>query len=132
MKKKVTTGMNTQQEIDPKQFVRQVGIKPLQGRPSCSWPDQLDLFYEAFGPPETDNRKRPSILFWNFLESDGTPAFSLCMKSSDGRKVSLVPRLQTDTAYSDTAYLWTGDRIGEAEIEPLFLDARRFVISCAC
>jgi hypothetical protein len=123
--------MHTQQEIDPRYFARQLGIKPLQGRASCAWPYDRDLFYAAFGAPETDNRKHSSILFWNFVESDGTPAFSLCMKSTGGLKVSLVPRLQTHTAYSDTAYLWTGERIGEAEIEPLFLGAREFVVSHA-
>jgi len=131
MKKKVSTEMNTQQEIDPQHFVRQLGIKPLQGRVTCAWRYDRDLFYAAFGPPETDNRKHPSILFWNFVESDGTPAFGLCTKFPGGRKVSLVPRLQTDTAYSDTACLWTGDRIGEAAMEPLFLGAERFVISRA-
>jgi|ERR1700693_1601726 len=131
MKKKVTTEMNTQQEIDPRYFTRQLGIKPLQGRATCAWPYDPDLFYAAFGPPETDNRKHHSVLFWNFVESDGTPAFSLCMKFPAGRKVSLVPRQGTDSAYADTAYLWTGERIGEAEMEPLFLGARKFVISRA-
>jgi hypothetical protein len=132
MNKAVSLDMKIKQEIDSRYFARQLGRRPLEGRATCAWPYDRDLFYDAFGPPETNNRKHPSVLFWNFFESDGTPAFSLCMKSPDGRKVSLVPRLQTDTPYSDTAYLWTGDRIGEAEIEPLFLDARRFVISCAC
>jgi len=124
-------GMDVQQEIDPRYFTRQLEIKPLQGRATCVWPYGRDLFYAAFGPPETDNRKYPSVLFWNFVESDGRPAFSLCMKFPNGRKVSLVPRLQVDTAYSDTACFWTGDRICEAEIEPLFLGARKFVISRA-
>jgi len=131
MKKKVTAEMNTQQEIDPQHFVRQLGIKPLQGRVTCDWPYDRDLFYAAFGPPETDNRKHPSVLFWNFVEGDGTPAFTLSIKFPSGRKVSLVPRLQTDTAYADTAYLWTGSRIGEASMEPLFLGARKFVVSRA-
>jgi hypothetical protein len=131
MKKNVTTEMNTQQEIDPQCFSRQLGIKPLQGQVTCDWPYDRDLFYAAFGPPETDNRKHPSVLFWNFLDRDGKPAFSLCMKFRGGRKVSLVPRQGTDPAYADTGYLWTGNRIGEAGIEPMFLGARKFVISRA-
>jgi hypothetical protein len=90
------------------------------------------LFYEAFGPPETDNRKHLSVLFWNFVEGDGTIAFTLSMKFPSGRKVFLVPRQGTDPAYADTAYLWTGERIGEAEMEPLFLGARKFVVSRVC
>jgi hypothetical protein len=129
MKKKVTTEMNTQQEIDPRYFARQLGMRPLQGRAACAY--DRDLFYEAFGPPETNNRKRPCILFWNFVENDGTPAFSLCSKFPVGRKVFLVARQKTDRADSDTAYLWIGDRIAEAEKEPIFLDAERFVISRA-
>jgi hypothetical protein len=124
--------VNAQEKIDPQHFVRQLGIIPLQGRVTCDWSYDRDLFYAAFGPPETDNRKRPSILFWNLVDRDGKPAFSLCMKFPGGRKVSLVPRQGTDPAYADTAYLWTGKRIGEAEIEPLFLGARKFVISRAC
>jgi hypothetical protein len=125
MKKKVTTEMNTQQEIDPRYFARQLGMKPLQGRLRCSWPDQLDLFYAAFGPPETDNRKHPSFLFWNFVESDGTPSFSLSVKSR-WRDVCLVSRRRTDIPY-----LWTSDRIGDVDREQIFLGAERFVISRA-
>jgi hypothetical protein len=124
MNKHVAT-MDVQQEIDPKQFVRRLGIKPLKGRLRCSWPDQLDLFYRAFGPPETD-RRHSSVLFWNFVESDGTPSFSLSVKSPGGRDVCLVSRRQ-----SDIPYLWTSDRIGDVEREPIFLGAERFVISRA-
>jgi hypothetical protein len=123
--------LDVQQEIDPRYFARQLGIKPLQGRATCAWPYDRDLFYAAFGPPETDNRTHPSVLFWNFVESDGAPAFNLCLKFPARRKVFLVARQETDTAYSDTAYLWTAKRIGEAEIEPLFLGAREFIISHA-
>jgi len=130
MNKHVDT-MHTQQEIDPRYFARQLGIKPLQGRASCAWPYDRDLFYDAFGPPETNNRKHPSVLFWNFVEGKGAPAFTLSVKFRGGQKVSLVPRQKTDTAYSETAYVWIGDRIGEAETKPLFLGAGRFVVSRA-
>ncbi len=119
--------MNAQEEIDPQHFIRQLGKEPILGLPRCSWAYDPELFAGTFGPPEINNQKRSSILFWNFVDRDGKPAFSLSVKSPAGRKVYLVSRLQTDTAY-----FWTGGRLSEADGEPLFLGAGQFVISRVC
>jgi hypothetical protein len=67
---------DSQEEIDPRQFIRIVGQKPLRQSIRCSWLDEAELFARTFGPPETVNDTR----YWNFVMPDGKPRLAYLPK----------------------------------------------------
>jgi hypothetical protein len=122
---------DTQEEINPRHFIRIVGQKPLRQRIRCSWLDEAELFARTFGPPETVSHTR----YWNFVMPGGKPAFSLFAKTKTARKSEEAWVELAAIREFATAYLWIGDRLGaidNCDEPPLLLGAEKFVLTRAC
>jgi hypothetical protein len=136
MNKKLISGMNAQEEIDPHRFIRQVGTRPLLSQPKCKTRYEPELFAETFGPPEVDHCKRSCVLFWNFVDQrDGKVAFTMFAEFPAGQKAKDVPVYLSARRSFSTAYLWTADRLGAVETGdelPLLLGAGKFIVSRVC
>src|ERR1700733_5459914 len=137
--KNAQKSFNAQEKIDPHRFIRQVGKRPLLSQPKYTTPYEPELFAETFGPPEMEmnDQRRSGILFWNFVDQNGKPAFSMFaefpvgQKAEDAKKVPVCLSARTG---SSTAYLWTADRLAAVESGdelPLLLGAAKFVVSRA-
>lgn len=109
-------GIDVQEKIRRRKFIRILGRIPLQGESRVTFRVPESEVAEAFGPPQIDNK----ILFWNFATRDGKVAFSLFTKPG-GRTVDLV-----SCCRFSPAYLWTSDRFVSIECgeEPPFTLSR--------
>jgi hypothetical protein len=115
---------------NPNSFARILGRAPLIAEPKYRCLDSPRLLAEAFGPPELRQRKKSSVIYWNFSREDGVSGFTLFAKiPSRSRRAEVEIRLAAK-AGARSFIAWTIDRLSAiegGEEAPLFIGAGRFV-----
>lgn len=96
--------------------------------------EHVDVFVEAFGPPEVLTWKGIKLFYWNFGREDGSLGFSLLSPFAVGEKPK--GEIYVDVAVRragtiDSFMPWLLDQLDAAangEGAPKFLNASRFVV----
>jgi hypothetical protein len=114
------------------QFARVLGKRPRLSPTQMATTDTLQLFVEAFGPPEKVATKKSSMLLWNFERIDGARGFSLLANvPSDSVPKEIDIRLCARGGVVSFCN-WTADRLSlvrNGDEAPLFLDGGKFVVA---
>jgi hypothetical protein len=117
-------------ERKPPEFARVLGKSPLMAVAKYRCLDSPNLLSEAFGPPELRQRKKSSMLYWNFSREDGASGFTLSAKIPSRSKRAQVEIRLAAKAGVRSFMAWTIDRLSAiegGEETPAFVGAGRFV-----
>jgi hypothetical protein len=116
---------------------QQHGFARILGRaPRCKVlgcvTEYLDIFVDAFGPPEILKCKSTKLLFWNFARDDGENGFSLLVPVNKTTKGEIQVDISSNRRRDFEAFMsWTLDQMSSAsngEESPRFLNGADFVV----